>query len=41
MNGGSGDDTYVVDNARDVVSEDIYAGRDTLVASVSVRPAGT
>jgi len=33
--GGTGDDTYIVDNVSDVVSENLNAGTDTILSSVS------
>jgi len=35
MSGGAGDDTYVVDNVRDVVSEGLNAGTDTVRSALS------
>ncbi|WP_139026354.1 calcium-binding protein [Methyloversatilis universalis] len=35
MSGGEGDDTYVVDNVRDVVSEGLNAGIDTVRSSIN------
>lgn len=36
LTGGLGNDTYVVDSALDVVTENPYGGEDTIVSSVSV-----
>ena len=35
MAGGLGDDTYIVDNIKDVVSESLDSGRDLVMASIS------
>jgi Ca2+-binding RTX toxin-like protein len=35
MAGGAGDDRYIVDNADDVVTEGLNAGRDTVVSSIN------
>ena len=35
MNGGLGNDTYIVDNTNDIVNENINEGTDTVQSSVT------